>query len=678
MRIFLGEEGEEFAFPDDQLPESMTIEYGGQTGFADLTTINYLGEAGFEVRSSLDASLDIDKEPTDNARDEVDCRRYCDDQVTFQCCPIRSAVESFTNAYWIESGVHQVSVALQRRVDGEERTVCEGSLEIEIRHEKDDPRLQPFNIVMSSEVEGNFRNSGLASTHANWHETRDGEAVFPGNDWLFFHHMIVRLFDEWRDFYGYPRMVAWDGTDPFPTSEEGYTLANRSRPATPNLHCLYGGSEQSSGCRPPGWFTRTGDGSVRPDDNAPGNRPCFNPDGTRVGGGQTKLADFDNSVALGCVLNRTHHAAIHATIPGAMRWVDESTFDPIFWRYHKWASSLRVDPFTDPTALAGTAAGANALTTSIWGEWEAAKAEGPPGISSRWPPAGKSLAGLPGVLLVLWEPVVDLTASDLTVNGSPATSLESRGEWYFFSGFDSPGDGGVLSQAVDVVVEIAGGAFRDLEGNDVPAQRWSYTIAPDSDGDFIPDDRDNCPEVANRDQSNTDVDLVHGFHAHPGVEPIYGSGGDDEGDACDIDRDNDKLSDELEELLRTDPGNELDPDACPSDLRKFVPGVCGCGVSDLDRNGDREPECIPPLALSTTTTTMPAVECGLLVSDGPKPMSRDCLFVLRAAVALEECIPECKCALTGRMPARASDALRCLQVAVGLRDDALCPCPDLP
>jgi hypothetical protein len=49
-------------------------------------------------------------------------------------------------------------------------------------------------------------------------------------------------------------------------------------------------------------------------------------------------------------------------------------------------------------------------------------------------------------------------------------------------------------------------------------------IRSDRDGDGIPDTRDNCPEVANADQANGD--------------------GDDRGDACDPDRNNDDLVDD--------------------------------------------------------------------------------------------------------------------------------------
>ena len=55
----------------------------------------------------------------------------------------------------------------------------------------------------------------------------------------------------------------------------------------------------------------------------------------------------------------------------------------------------------------------------------------------------------------------------------------------------------------------------------------------DSDGDLIPNESDNCTEIANASQTNSDNDQF--------------------GDVCDDDDDNDGLSDALEAQLGTDP-----------------------------------------------------------------------------------------------------------------------------
>ena len=66
--------------------------------------------------------------------------------------------------------------------------------------------------------------------------------------------------------------------------------------------------------------------------------------------------------------------------------------------------------------------------------------------------------------------------------------------------------------------------------------------------------------------------------------------------------------------------------------------------------------------------------CAQPVSSGAQPVATDCLFILRAAVGSETCSPECICAPTGTLPAKATDALLCLQVTVGIDLVLACPC----
>ncbi|MCK6457948.1 MAG: lamin tail domain-containing protein [Phycisphaerae bacterium] len=69
-------------------------------------------------------------------------------------------------------------------------------------------------------------------------------------------------------------------------------------------------------------------------------------------------------------------------------------------------------------------------------------------------------------------------------------------------------------------------------------------LPADGDCDGIADANDNCPMIANPDQANQD--------------------GDSAGDAC---------------------------DNCPMDPNKTEPGICGCGISDVDTDGDGTPDC---------------------------------------------------------------------------------------
>ena len=67
-------------------------------------------------------------------------------------------------------------------------------------------------------------------------------------------------------------------------------------------------------------------------------------------------------------------------------------------------------------------------------------------------------------------------------------------------------------------------------------------------------------------------------------------------------------------------------------------------------------------------------DCAQPVSAGANIAATDCLFILKVAVGSESCNPECICAPKGRLPVSASDALLCLQAAVGSAPPLDCPC----
>jgi hypothetical protein len=88
--------------------------------------------------------------------------------------------------------------------------------------------------------------------------------------------------------------------------------------------------------------------------------------------------------------------------------------------------------------------------------------------------------------------------------------------------------------------------FKASDGALEDTQKVIITInsAQDIDGDGIPGNVDNCPDVPNANQADTDYD--------------------GKGDAC---------------------------DECPNDANKIVPGICGCGVSDADTDNDGVKDC---------------------------------------------------------------------------------------
>ena len=66
--------------------------------------------------------------------------------------------------------------------------------------------------------------------------------------------------------------------------------------------------------------------------------------------------------------------------------------------------------------------------------------------------------------------------------------------------------------------------------------------------------------------------------------------------------------------------------------------------------------------------------CSQPLTQGDSPVASDCLFILQAAVGNVTCTPECICAPSGTLPIKATDALLCLNAAVGAPVTLNCPC----
>ena len=88
----------------------------------------------------------------------------------------------------------------------------------------------------------------------------------------------------------------------------------------------------------------------------------------------------------------------------------------------------------------------------------------------------------------------------------------------------------------------------------------------DMDEDGVRDEFDNCPEDYNPGQEDGDAD---GY-----------------GDACDV-----FPSDDTEWADTDSDGIGDNSDGCPADADKVAPGVCGCGLPDVDTDGDEVLDC---------------------------------------------------------------------------------------
>src|SRR5262245_35787578 len=67
-------------------------------------------------------------------------------------------------------------------------------------------------------------------------------------------------------------------------------------------------------------------------------------------------------------------------------------------------------------------------------------------------------------------------------------------------------------------------------------------------------------------------------------------------------------------------------------------------------------------------------DCSQPISNGSRPITADCLFILRAALGSATCNPQCICNPNAAGGTTASDALLCLRSAVGQPVDLVCTC----
>jgi hypothetical protein len=201
-----------------------------------------------------------------------------------------------------------------------------------------------------------------------------------------------------------------------------------------------------------------------------------------------------------------------------------------------------------------------------------------------------------GSLLDIWLYEVDCTNSGMV--GSAAhrwttVYLSTAQQQYRVTAHVGTDSGVSIGHCYRVIPRLDGVdlGFRDVAviSGSAPApdgyRKWGWganqTIAfrledmdPDDDGLF--NTVDNCPFVAN-----------------PGQEDADGNG---VGDACEgTDTDGDGVPDPLDVCPTVPDPEQIDSDhdgfgdaceACPGDPNKTEPGVCGCGISDVDQDGD--------------------------------------------------------------------------------------------
>lgn len=161
---------------------------------------------------------------------------------------------------------------------------------------------------------------------------------------------------------------------------------------------------------------------------------------------------------------------------------------------------------------------------------------------------------------------------------------------------DNPCTGGNTFNCDDNCPGISNPTQADVDGDGVAdsCDNCPNTLNPsqtNSDGDTRGDACDNCPTITNQGQGDSDSDGVGDvcdqcpFAFDPGAPDSDLDGIPDACDNCpgipnpnQADFDNDNTGDSC--------------DGCPNDPGKVLPGVCGCGTSDADRDGDGVADCV--------------------------------------------------------------------------------------
>ena len=345
----------------------------------------------------------------------------------------------------------------------------------------------------------------VRANHQNWHLTHQGGT---GGELFFsFHRAFLDRFSSWRNEFGYPKLVVWVSGTQIPT---GVEIDHPGRNP----------SAQNKGAPKPGYLTIPGGSTNTLANCAPGI----------TGGGETMLINFNaDQEFLGCVTERNWHNGVHVSIGGDMKTFLDAVKDPIFWRWHEYVDTVRADRAS--------------LT--------------PPGVLYQTPfRLFTFITELPSVGVTFGEPVVGVAAGDLTVNGSPASSVVGAGEGpYVFTGYAPPALG-------PVAVQLATGNIEDLAAEAFPGDSWDFTLidpALDADNDGANDGDEANIHLTDPTNPDTDGDgLPDGFEIdNDCLEPLFDQANPEDHEGNQLpgndDADNDGLTDLQEFVLGSDP-----------------------------------------------------------------------------------------------------------------------------
>jgi photosystem II stability/assembly factor-like uncharacterized protein len=194
------------------------------------------------------------------------------------------------------------------------------------------------------------------------------------------------------------------------------------------------------------------------------------------------------------------------------------------------------------------------------------------------------------------------------------------------------------------------GSYEAPGGNAaIPRDGWVLHVCAtcgtgtDDDGDDVCFPDDNCPDLFNPAQQDSDADgtgdACDGCPSDPDkVDPGQCGCGvpdtDTDGDAtpdcndgCPSDPDKVDPGQCGCGVADTDTDGDATPDCnddCPSDPDKVDPGQCGCGVPDTDTDGDATPDCNDGCPSDPDKVDPGQCGCGVPDTDGDQDGTADC------------------------------------------------------
>lgn len=158
--------------------------------------------------------------------------------------------------------------------------------------------------------------------------------------------------------------------------------------------------------------------------------------------------------------------------------------------------------------------------------------------------------------------------------------------------------------------QVISSAVDTASANDFALEYTAYLNDRDSDG--IPDVQDLCPDIKSTNQNDLDSDGI--------------------GDVCDTCTDSDHDGAGNPDFLI----NTCQLDACSTDSAKIFPGVCGCGVSDKNSDGDSLADCQDLCPNDGNKTELGVCGCGVRDIDANSNGIIDCKIESETKVILTQ------------------------------------------